>query len=191
MHWSTPGGTISRTMEDFGIHHWGEFTIYFGGFAIPVVYGCVLAYLGVRLTIQTGNDDDADLQGRRIGIFLSSIGIITVIGLFFRVNFANTVIHTINNKHILKFDNCSANQKTVALLSTIEKDILNYYATLFQCNKKKTMLLGDYLSNGSIKVYLKNKVKNDTNYIIKISGVWENENEIGITYKLLEAETLG
>ena len=43
----------------------------------------------------------------------------------------------------------------------------------------------------NIKWNLKNKVKNDTNYIIKISGVWENENEIGITYKLLEAETLG
>ena len=83
MHWSTPGGTISRTMEDFGIHHWGEFTIYFGGFAIPVVYGCVLAYLGVRLTIQDGNDDDADLQGRRIGIFLSSIGFITVTGCIY------------------------------------------------------------------------------------------------------------
>jgi hypothetical protein len=121
---------------------------------------------------------------------LYSDRIITVIGLFFRVNFANTVIHTINNKHILKFDNCSANQKTIAMLSTIEKDILNYYTVLFQCNKKKSTLLGDYLSNGSIKVYLKNRVKNDTNYIIKISGVWENENEIGITYKLLEAETL-
>jgi hypothetical protein len=80
MHWSTPGGTISRTMENFGIHHLGEFTIYFGGFVIPVVYGCMLAYLGVRLINQTGDEDDEDLQGQRIGIFLTTIGIITVIG---------------------------------------------------------------------------------------------------------------
>jgi hypothetical protein len=80
MYWSTPGGTISRSMESFGIHHWGEFTIYFCGFTIPVVYGCVLVNLGVKLTNQTSDDDDEDLQGRRIGIFLSTIGIITIFG---------------------------------------------------------------------------------------------------------------
>jgi hypothetical protein len=32
--------------------------------------------------------------------------------------------------------------------------------------------------------------KNPPEYIIKISGIWENNNEIGLTYKIIESYEL-
>ena len=52
-------------------------------------------------------------------------------------------------------------------------------------------LLYNTLMNGSIKLYVK-QYSNLSNlkYIIKISGVWENDKEVGITYKFLEISDL-
>ena len=52
------------------------------------------------------------------------------------------------------------------------------------------MRLYEQLNSGNIKLFkdsLKlHKINKDNEFIIKISGIWENEYEYGITYKFVD-----
>jgi len=53
--------------------------------------------------------------------------------------------------------------------------------------KKTTVFnLKTQLQNGYIKYYVEYYGSNKGSYYIKISGVWESQSEIGITYKIIE-----
>jgi len=122
---------------------------------------------------------------------LFSDNIFTTIGIFLNLQFNNSSIYQINKKCILKFERNDINNKIINNLANIEKGILQYYKHLNNCNKEENYLLYNTLINSSIKLYVK-EYNNFSNikYIIKISGVWENEKEIGITYKFLEISDL-
>lgn len=65
----------------------------------------------------------------------------------------------------------------------IEKEILNNYN-----HSKKIQKLNIYesLNTGSLKIYpSSDSNKPPNNFILKISGVWENEKEYGLTFKIL------
>lgn len=65
----------------------------------------------------------------------------------------------------------------------IEKEILEKY----NCNKIKKYTINEMLSSGSIKLYPNTNVninKKTYMFILKISGIWENEKEYGLTYKI-------
>jgi hypothetical protein len=66
-------------------------------------------------------------------------------------------------------------------IDNIEKDILNKYNTeKLQSNKLKDQLIYNlqkiHNSNGNNTVF---------NYLLKISGIWETDNIIGLTYKFV------
>ena len=48
------------------------------------------------------------------------------------------------------------------------------------------MLLSKQLFNGYIKIYKENVhiIHDKLRLVMKISGIWENETEVGLTYKL-------
>jgi hypothetical protein len=78
----------------------------------------------------------------------------------------------------------------------IELYILESYKKMNKCYKKISNNLAKQLYSGIIKItkdYYSgktssiNNMQNEIQYIIKISGVWENNEEIGITFKLMEA----
>ena len=89
-----------------------------------------------------------------------------------------TLINKDNSNYInIKKDNYTN------LLIDIEKKILNKYLT----KKKKVFRLNDQISLNSIKIFNNNDY-NDINInkiIIKISGLWEDENSYGLTYKFI------
>lgn len=122
---------------------------------------------------------------------LFSDNIFTTIGIFLNIQFNSSTIYQINKKCILKFEKNDMNMKTINNLANIERTILQYYKNLNNCNKEANYLLYNTLMNGSIKLYVK-QYSNLSNlkYIIKISGVWENDKEVGITYKFLEINDL-
>ena len=122
---------------------------------------------------------------------LFSDNIFTTIGIFLNIQFNSSTIYQINKKCILKFEKNYMNMKTINNLANIERTILQYYKNLNNCNKEANYLLYNTLMNGSIKLYVK-QYSNLSNlkYIIKISGVWENDKEVGITYKFLEINDL-
>ena len=112
------------------------------------------------------------------------------------------------NKYFFKFQpNHLANENTINNMINIEYRILEFYKNIFKVNKKITTVLRNQLYNGYIKIYknmtnyrdenmmLMNDAKNPKHmildnvyptkktFLIKISGVWEDSENIGLTYK--------
>ena len=86
------------------------------------------------------------------------------------------------NKDHSNYINIKKNNYT-NLLIDVEKKILNKYLT----NKKKVFKLNDQLSLNSVKLFNSNDNNHDNinKIIIKISGMWEDENSYGLTYKFI------
>lgn len=83
------------------------------------------------------------------------------------------------------------NEKIIQELIRIEQCILEFYKQIFKCNKKMTTILKSQLNNGCIKIYVENHKINDVkhisqyDFILKISGIWEDAEHVGLTYKFL------
>ncbi len=90
------------------------------------------------------------------------------------------------NKHKFVF-NIKQHTKVINQLKSIEETILD---KIFINNKKPVFRLYDQLNSGNIKLFKDNlklhKINNDNEFIIKISGIWDNEYEYGITYKFVD-----
>ena len=52
--------------------------------------------------------------------------------------------------------------------------------------KKCDHILMNQLVTNQIRVYRNHDRKSNNKYVIKISGIWETRDKIGITYKILE-----
>lgn len=91
------------------------------------------------------------------------------------------------------------NRTNIQKMIDIEKQILQYYvqhfASLHQSysnsklpiqNKTIVYSLKNQLQTGYIKYYKEYDSYNSELFYIKISGIWENQYEIGITFKLIE-----
>jgi hypothetical protein len=113
-----------------------------------------------------------------------------------------------------KEDYDSDNNDTVLLQSekelflNLEYNILNLYKKIFNIKKKMNLTLKSQTLNNSFKIYKGTFIKhtkktfhssetdkqreevallpNETSIVLKISGIWENEFEIGITFKFFE-----
>jgi len=110
---------------------------------------------------------------------------ITMNGIFIELPLIIRSNITIQSKYIAYFDTI-VNKEWIYKLSIIEKQILQYYMLFFGItNKIPNYSLKQQIQNGSIKYY-KDHVSKGGMYYIKLSGIWETHNEIGITYKLLE-----
>jgi hypothetical protein len=124
----------------------------------------------------------------------------TINGIYINLYFDSITIDKIMNKQYLQFNPYSTNnEKIIKELIIIENKILEYYKNFYSINSKIINLLEKQLFSGNIKIfkeYIDNRnffnknnnilENNNKRYILKISGVWENYNEIGLTYKLLE-----
>jgi hypothetical protein len=86
--------------------------------------------------------------------------------------------------------NSYTNANLIQELSKIEYRIIEYYKQINQINKRTNCILNRQLLTGNLKIYkdynLSKINRNSPQYIIKISGIWENNSEIGITYKIIE-----
>jgi len=102
------------------------------------------------------------------------------------------------------------NIDAIAYLSEVEHCILDVYKKLHVSNAAPIYTLSDQLQNGNIKIHIHHlrQLKTPTQsepgglrtyemlkgvthiklnkYVIKIAGVWETDNNIGITYKIMK-----
>ena len=100
-------------------------------------------------------------------------------------------------KNIISFQpNHPLNIPVIHQFSLFEKHLLDYYKQYTFCTKKPVYLLQTQLLSGSAKFYrdlnentLNRHSPNEVHYVIKISGIWEADTTIGITYKFLEMYT--
>jgi hypothetical protein len=96
-------------------------------------------------------------------------------------------IPSLKSQYFLQFDqNC--HKELINQMIIIEKQLLQYYSIFYNVQKRVVYNLKNQLMNGSIKYY-KNFSNNPSAggiLYIKISGIWENHSEIGITFKIIE-----
>ena len=94
-----------------------------------------------------------------------------------------------NNNIGVKFDAYStSNLNIVKFFSQLEQQLLDYYIQYQQRPFKKSNLLNKQLFNGFIKINSSSKqFERSRKFIIKISGIWETKTEVGITYKIFDA----
>ena len=77
------------------------------------------------------------------------------------------------------------NKSMLHKIYEIENQLLNKYNIKHKIQRK---IIYDTLSNGVIKMFPNNEndiINNKNSFILKISGIWENTTEYGLTYKLL------
>tara|TARA_B110000967_G_C18846231_1_gene542148 strand:- start:926 stop:1402 length:477 start_codon:yes stop_codon:yes gene_type:complete len=116
----------------------------------------------------------------------------TMNGLYF--NFPIEIKNiSLGEKNIVKFDAYTKqNISIIQYFSTIEQKLLYFYSVIKGKSLQKNNLLTKQLYSGHMKVILEkvSLYSGSKKLILKISGIWETDNEIGITYKLFEGESI-
>jgi hypothetical protein len=114
-------------------------------------------------------------------------------GIYIDISLNLFYIEKVMNKDYFRFNlSCPDNICSIKKISELENKLLEHYKKTLNINNKINNLLTRQLHSGNLKIfkeYIKNNLEsknNNNNYILKISGIWENYNEIGVTYKLLE-----
>lgn len=127
---------------------------------------------------------------------------VTMHGLYIDMPIKNPMVNKIYSRNVLQLDIYN-NKDIIQKFIDIEHQLLQYYSIFYQLPnnesdscmtrkyKSKTFSynLKSQLQNGAIKYY---KDMDDLQsaktsfFYIKISGIWENQHEIGITFKIIE-----
>ena len=116
----------------------------------------------------------------------------TMSGLFFYLPIKIKSI--IKEKSCIKFDPyLPENHGFIQKFAAIENYLLDFYNSNKQLSFMKQTLLSKQLFNGTLKINYEDVDSiepKETDFIIKVSGIWQNTKEIGITYKLYKAKTV-
>lgn len=127
--------------------------------------------------------------------------IISTNGLYIKFPIKISSVDINSNKYIVKFNILDlANSDIIQSLVQLETQLLEYYKTFYDCNKASSTILHDQLNYGNIKLQQQHTIHDQSNNIftssmcnypiqlfLKISGIWESETSIGLTYKIMES----
>ena len=118
--------------------------------------------------------------------FTYSNEFLTMNGIYLQLNFSNMVVKNESKFTSIIFHTYDKqNIGYIQYIAGIELEILNYYNRVKNINKKQIMVLTNKLYSGNIRSTLNNYAKINNNITVKISGVWETTNEIGLAIKLI------
>lgn len=114
----------------------------------------------------------------------------TLNGVTIQFSLKNVVYEPYFNKYKCSFST-EQNNEVIEKLSHIEKSILQEFSTKKlhvlglseQVNRKQLKVFEHVKTGNSSKIITKRRV--NTRIMVKISGVWEKDNKIGIIYKFL------
>jgi len=95
------------------------------------------------------------------------------------------------HNNLLKFNPYQSNNLHIVQdFSKLEYRIIEYYKNTYHCKSKVSNFLSKQLYSGSMKLYKESHSldyeKKNILFIIKISGVWETAEDVGLTFKLIE-----
>ena len=109
---------------------------------------------------------------------------ITLNGIFIDFPLEIIPIDKMINKNYLFFT-LHSNYNIISKIQELETKLIDCYNIEKNICKKNVFNLYNQLISGKIKIY-NNSYNNKTDHIVlKISGLWETTNEIGITYKFI------
>tara|TARA_B100001093_G_C26569075_1_gene902136 strand:+ start:185 stop:670 length:486 start_codon:yes stop_codon:yes gene_type:complete len=150
------------------------------------------------------------INSQNIGLLESKTNIVMEQGKFTKINFlddsftmnglyilfpiSSYTVDCTNNRKNMKFQsNSLPNSSHAKDLIKLESRILDFYISNKQKEYKKSFLLKKQIESGFMKIYRENNsylFQSHFVYILKISGIWESDGEIGITYKLFESNSI-
>jgi hypothetical protein len=117
----------------------------------------------------------------------------TMNGIFILFPIEVSNIEFMGNKKQIKINPYSQyNGQIIQDFSRLECRILEYYKQTKQCNRKILNSLSKQMYSGYMKIYKEYDKDQSTTYathvtyLLKISGIWETDENIGLTYKLHE-----
>lgn len=117
-----------------------------------------------------------------------SDGDASLFGLMIPMYFNGVMIMKSFNKSIIIYD-LHSHRDMISRICNLEMLILERYNRLlkaFHCEKYPVYNLTTQLRSCSIKLFddIDKKI-DECNIVLKVSGIWENEKEIGITFKFI------
>ena len=107
---------------------------------------------------------------------------------FIRIIYSNNLL-TLNGIYLIcNIDNKDNNNNHGLLLyiQSLEDNILNKFSK----EKIKNYKLREYFNNNFINIDYTKSQENYSKYILKISGIWDASNNIGLTFKFLKLNTI-
>jgi hypothetical protein len=112
--------------------------------------------------------------------FVLSFSFMTMNGLFLTLPSITTRLNFLNIDTII-------NKDWIHRICSIEKQLLHYYQSFNNLSKTPVYTLKSQLQKGILKYY-RDVHPRSTNsiYYLKISGIWENPIEFGLTFKIIE-----
>jgi len=116
----------------------------------------------------------------------------TINDIFYYFPIYYTHIESHNDSYIVIIDKLHPqNEVILDKIYKLETEILCNYASFMSCRKMSSMSIYNKLLSGSFRIAVTNNEYNNVNtkkhFLLKISGIWENETQFGITSKLIES----
>tara|TARA_Y100000996_G_scaffold354831_1_gene295169 strand:- start:1887 stop:2360 length:474 start_codon:yes stop_codon:yes gene_type:complete len=110
---------------------------------------------------------------------LYSDELITINGIFIKINLKIESIDAYYNKYRCVYQE-NLNREVINYIKNLESIILHNYKS----RKKPSYKIKEQLDTMSIKIFTETNVRKiPSEFILKISGLWETSTEYGITYK--------
>tara|TARA_Y100000389_G_scaffold171984_3_gene180075 strand:+ start:2358 stop:2783 length:426 start_codon:yes stop_codon:yes gene_type:complete len=107
---------------------------------------------------------------------------------FIRIIYSNNLL-TLNGIYLIcNIDNKDKlnNHGLLLYIQKLEDNILNKFSK----EKIKNYKIREYFNNNFINTNYTKGEENYTKYILKISGIWDASNNIGVTFKFLKLDTI-
>jgi hypothetical protein len=109
---------------------------------------------------------------------LYSNNIMSLNGIYLSIYLTDISCEKYYNKFKCLFNVCQ-HKDLIEQLKLIEDNILKKYKT----NKIPSYKIYEQIKSGYIKVFSDTGNKSNCSFILKISGIWETQNNYGLTYK--------
>ena len=114
-------------------------------------------------------------------------------GIFTTLALTDYIFDKTNNR--LSMKDTHKNQTIIDSVNNFEHYILEYYKHVTQTNKKMIHSLKQQMDSHCLKIYRENYSRGynyshnayDGQIILKMSGIWEDDTNFGMTYKIMEA----
>lgn len=118
--------------------------------------------------------------------FIYSSELFTMNGLYLDFSIHNMVSNIENRCLSISYQPYEKdNMCQVSSLTSIEGQLLDYYNCINNMRKQCVPILSKKLYSGNIKKILDANILPNNVITVKVSGIWETENEIGLAIKMI------
>lgn len=105
---------------------------------------------------------------------------VTLNGIYLLIELKNVMCEKHYNKYKYSF-NVNAHNDVIDNIKKIEESLLNK----IKFNKNPCYKIYEQFTNGNIKLFTESPSNKNMRVVLKMSGIWENETNYGLTYKFI------